>query len=97
MTLCVLAAVAAGSNEGPDIAEQIQAVASAPGDQYDFTQMAEAIEALQAGEDIDFQGVSRPLDLDENGDPTVGTYEVWSYDEKGAFSVEEQVEQESEE
>lgn len=95
VTLCVLGAVAAGSSEGPDIAEQIQAVASAPGDQYDFTQMADAVAALQAGEDIDFQGVSGPLDLDDNGDPTVGTYDVWSYDDKGKFTVEEQVEQTS--
>lgn len=94
-TLCVLAAVAAGSNEGPAIAEKIQEVASAPGDQYDFTNMADAIKALQAGEDIDFQGVSGDLDLDDNGDPLVGTYEVWSYDDQGKFSVDRQVEKES--
>jgi ABC-type branched-subunit amino acid transport system substrate-binding protein len=95
VSLCVLAAVAAGSNEGADIAEQIQAVGSAPGDQYDFTTMADAIEALQAGEDIDFEGVSGSLDLDDNGDPTVGTYDVYEYDDKGEFSVTDQVEKES--
>jgi branched-chain amino acid transport system substrate-binding protein len=94
-TLCVLAAVAAGSNEGPDIAEQIQAVGSAPGDKYDYTTMADAIEALQAGEDIDFEGVSGSLDLDDNGDPIVGTYDIYSYDDKGVFSVQDQVEKES--
>jgi branched-chain amino acid transport system substrate-binding protein len=97
VTLCVLAAVAAGSSEGPDIAEQIQAVGSAPGDQYDYTEMADAIEALQAGEDIDFQGVSGDLDLDDNGDPTVGTYDIYSYDDKGVFSIDDQVEEESSE
>jgi ABC-type branched-subunit amino acid transport system substrate-binding protein len=95
VTLCALAAVAAGSNEGPAIAEQIQAVASAPGDKYDFTTMADAITALQAGEDIDFEGVSGNLDLDDNGDPTVGTYDIYAYDDKGAFSVEDQVQKES--
>ena len=95
VTLCALAAVASGSNEGADIAEQIQAIGSAPGEQYDFTTMADAIEALQAGEDIDFEGISGNLELDDNGDPAVGTYDVYEYDDKGAFSVTDQVEQES--
>jgi ABC-type branched-subunit amino acid transport system substrate-binding protein len=96
VTLCVLAAVAAGSSEGPDIQEKIQEVASAPGDQYDYTDMAGAIEALQAGEDIDFEGVSGPLDLDDNGDPIQGTYDTYSY-ENGKFVLGEQVEQSAEE
>ena len=97
VTLCVLSAVAAGSNEGPDMAEQVAEVSGPPGDQYDYTQMADAIEALQNGDDIDFEGVSGPLDLDENGDPAVGFYEVYSYDDKGAFSVEDSVEQSADE
>jgi branched-chain amino acid transport system substrate-binding protein len=94
-TLCGLAAVAAGSNEGPAIKDQIQAVSSPPGDQYDFTQMADAIAALQAGDDIDFEGVSGSLDLDDNGDPTVGFYETYEYDDQGKFSVTGTVEKES--
>lgn len=97
VTLCVLGAVAAGSNEGPDIAEQIAEVSGPPGDQYDFTQLPEAIEALQAGDDIDFEGASGPMDLDENGDPAIGFYEIYSYDDKGKFTVEDSVEQEAEE
>jgi ABC-type branched-subunit amino acid transport system substrate-binding protein len=96
VTLCVLGAVAAGSSEGPDIQAAITDVASAPGDQYDFTDLAGAIEALQAGEDIDFQGVSGPLDLDENGDPTQGTYDTYAY-ENGKFVLGDQVEQSADE
>lgn len=91
VSLCVLAAVAAGSTDGADIQAQVQDVASAPGDQYDYTQMSDAITALQNGDDIDFQGVSGSLDLDDNGDPTVATYEVWKYD-NGSLAVEQQVE-----
>ena len=85
------AAVAAGSTEGADIQAQIQNVSGAPGDKYDFTQMADAITALQNGEDIDFEGVSGPLDLDDNGDPTVATYETFDYD-GGELTVTGQVE-----
>lgn len=79
VSLCVLGAVAAGSTEGSAIKDQIQNVASAPGTQYDYTQMADAITALQAGEDIDFEGATGALDLDDNGDPIVGNYDVFEY------------------
>lgn len=91
-TLCVLAAVAAGSNEGPAIQSKIQEVSGPPGDKYDFTDLAGAIEALQNGEDIDFEGVSGPLDLDDNGDPTQATYDTYQY-KNGKFVLGEQVEQ----
>jgi ABC-type branched-subunit amino acid transport system substrate-binding protein len=94
-TLCVLAAVAAGSEDPAGIQEQIQAVSSPPGDQYDYTQLKDAIAALQAGDDIDYQGVSGPGDLDDNGDPTLGFYETYEYDDQGKFSVTGTVEKES--
>lgn len=95
--LCFLAAVAAGSGEGRDIQEQLQAVSAAPGDKYDFTTLADAVSALQNGEDIDFDGVTGPIDFDENGDPTTATYEVWSYGrDDGELSVLRQFAAESE-
>jgi ABC-type branched-subunit amino acid transport system substrate-binding protein len=96
VSLCILAAVAAGSADGPAIQDKIQEVSGPPGDKYDYTQMADAITALQSGEDIDFDGVSGPIDLDDNGDPTSATYEVYSYD-NGRISVEEQVEKDVDE
>ena len=77
------------------LADQIQAVASPPGDQFDYTQLKDAIAALQAGEDIDYQGVSGPADMDDNGDPTLGFYETYAYDDQGKFSVTGTVEKES--
>lgn len=96
VSLCVLGAVAAGSAEGPDIQAKITEVSGAPGTKYDYTQMADAIAALQAGEDIDFDGVSGPLDLDDNGDPTVGTYDTFEY-KGGKFVLGDQVEKSSSE
>lgn len=85
--LCYLGALAAGSPEGADIAEQLQAVSSPPGTKYNFTQLPQAIEALGNGEDIDFDGVTGPLDFDDNGDPTAATYEVYEYGDDGALEV----------
>jgi len=85
--LCYLAALAGGSPEGADIAEQIQPVSSPPGAKVNFTRLPQAIEALRKGEDIDFDGVTGPLDFDDNGDPTAATYEVYEYGEDGALEV----------
>ena len=30
-----------------------------------------------AGEDFDYVGASGPIDLDANGDPTAGTYDIY--------------------
>jgi len=77
--LCYLAAVAAGSTEGVDMAEQLQAVSAPGGEQYTFEQLPRAIEALQNGEDIDYQGASGPIDLDDDGNPTAGVYDVYEF------------------
>ncbi|MGI8726858.1 MAG: ABC transporter substrate-binding protein [Solirubrobacterales bacterium] len=94
VTLCVLGAVAAGSTDGADIQAQLQDISGPPGDKYDFTQLGEAITALQNGEDIDFDGISGPIDFDDNGDPTAATYEVFKYN-NGSLEVQEQVQKEA--
>ena len=38
---------------------------------------AECIELALAGEDFDYVGASGPIDLDANGDPTAGTYDIY--------------------
>jgi branched-chain amino acid transport system substrate-binding protein len=76
--LIALAAAAAGSSDRADIAANIPAV-SGGGDKYTFENLADALTAIQNGEDIDYEGVSGPLDLDENGDPGSSNYGTWSY------------------
>jgi branched-chain amino acid transport system substrate-binding protein len=80
--LCGLAAVAAGSKEGRDISAQLRNVSGPPGDKYSYLQLADALKALKDGKDIDYTGVTGPVDLDENGDPTAATYELWAYRDK---------------
>lgn len=38
---------------------------------------AECIDLALAGEDFDYVGASGPIDLDANGDPTAGTYDIY--------------------
>ncbi len=68
-----LAYLAAGSASGPDF---VAAVSGLTRDGQKCFSYAECAELLASGVDIDYDGVSGPLELDEVGDPTVGRYLV---------------------
>lgn len=77
--LLALAAAAAGSSDPADITAKIAEVSAAPGTKYTFENLEEAIAAAANGEDIDYEGASGPLDLDDAGDPVAANYATWSY------------------
>jgi len=89
--LCYLGAVAAGSTDGAAIAEQIQGITAAGGTKYSFEQLPQAIEALQNGEDIDYEGASGPIEQDEAGDATAGVYDVYEFGPDGVPEPVDQV------
>lgn len=74
--LCYLGAVAAGSSDGEEIAEAIVDVTGPGGEKFTFEQLPEAVEALEEGEDIDYEGASGPIDWDENGDLSRYVYDI---------------------
>ena len=74
--LCYLAAVAAGSADAEEIKNELVDVTGPPGTKYSFTQLPQAIEALENGDDIDYEGASGPIDLDETGDLSRYVYTV---------------------
>jgi ABC-type branched-subunit amino acid transport system substrate-binding protein len=88
--LCFLAAVAAGSKDGDAISAKMHDVASPPGRQFTYLQLADAMKALRAGEDIDYQGVSGPIDFDEHGDPTAALYDLFRWKD-GKIVVQKQL------
>ena len=92
VVLCLLAAVAAGSNEGAQIKEKLREVSAPPGRKFSYLELADALRALADGQDIDYEGVSGPVNFDERGDPTVATFQVWSYDEGGTLEVAGEIE-----
>ncbi len=78
--LCILAAVKAGSTDPGDIADALQDVSGPGGEEVDFRDLESAFEMLADGDDIDFQGVTGPIDFDDNGDVTAASYDVWAFD-----------------
>ena len=53
---------------------------------------AECYELVQAGEDIDYDGASGPLDFTDVDEPSGGVYDVYEYDGEGNAVTESQVE-----
>ena len=82
VVLCYLSAVAAGSTNGSDMRTWVRRVSSPPGTKYTWRQLPQAIAALQAGKDIDYEGASgpiniEPLDPTQAAEPTAGFFDAF--------------------
>lgn len=73
--LVALAIEAAGQADGTAIRDHLTEV-SRGGTPYGPAEFRQAVEAIRAQQDIDFEGASGPVDLDANGD-VVAPYHVW--------------------
>jgi ABC-type branched-subunit amino acid transport system substrate-binding protein len=74
--LTALAAIAAGDDGGPSIASKLVDV-SKGGEKC--TTFADCKKLLDAGTDIDYDGVSGPIEFDDNGDPSEATIGIYQY------------------
>ena len=83
--LTAIAAIAAGNDSGPAIASELQAVSEGG---TKCTTFAECKEMLEAGEDIDYDGISGPIEFDENGDPTEASIGVHTFQADNTLSAE---------
>jgi branched-chain amino acid transport system substrate-binding protein len=87
--LCYLAAVAAGSTDGQDMADELIDITAPGGDEFSWQQLPDAIKALEDGQDIDYTGASGPIDMDVHGNPTSGVFDVYQYSARGLKVVGE--------
>lgn len=87
-----LAALKAHSTKGPEIGAQMSAVTNAPGKAYDYRKLSDAINAILAGQDIDYQGISGPIDLDDTGSAAAARYDVWTSGGDGTITTLETAE-----
>jgi len=84
--LLALAAYAANSTEGADIAEYLRQVSGGSGDGEKVSTFADAAALLAEGQQIDYDGASGPITLDENGDPTEATIGIYEYGDDNTYS-----------
>lgn len=76
-----LAAQAAGTLEGSAIRNKLREIGSPPGRVVHATPVgiADALQLLENGEDIDFEGVAVSADWDANGDLSRGYIGIWRF------------------
>ena len=86
--LLVLAAQAAKANTGEAIQSKLRDVANAPGEEV--SDVCQALKLLQAGKEINYQGASGNVDIDEAGD-VVGVYDVWRVEPDGTLKTVDKV------
>jgi branched-chain amino acid transport system substrate-binding protein len=81
--LAALAAIAAKDASGAAIKKQLQAVSTKGTVCTSFKSCAAM---LKAGKDIDYDGVSGPVEFDKNGDPQGATMGIYQYNAEGAYA-----------
>ena len=86
--LVAIAAEAAKDGTGAGIKSKIRDVANAPG--QEVSDVCEAIKLVKAGTEINYQGPSGNVDLDEYGD-VKGSYDVWEVQPTGKITVIDRV------
>lgn len=84
-----LAAETAGSADAEEFKEEVVDVTK---DGTECTSFEECKGLLDDGEDIDYQGVSGPLDFTDVGEPGRASIEVYGFDDDGEFESLETVE-----
>jgi ABC-type branched-subunit amino acid transport system substrate-binding protein len=84
-----LAAEAAQSVAGADIIGEIQNVTN---EGTTCTSYEECKGMLDDGEDIDYDGASGPINLNEPGDPTAATYAIGQFEDGGRLTIVDSVE-----
>jgi branched-chain amino acid transport system substrate-binding protein len=70
--------------------DDVREIATAPGRKYTWLELDQAIRALESGVDINYEGVSGPIELNEKGDATAGVYDVYRFKD-GKLDVTDQI------
>jgi len=65
------------AEQGQAIRDNLRAVANPAGEEVTYGELNKAFDLLKEGKEINYQGVSGPIVLDDNGDISVGAIEIW--------------------
>ncbi|GAP98604.1 ABC transporter substrate-binding protein [Leptolyngbya sp. NIES-2104] len=82
--ILVLAAQAAKANTGEAIKDKLREVTNGPGEEV--SDVCKGLELLRQGKDINYQGASGNVDIDEAGD-VIGSYDVWTVEPDGKLKT----------
>ncbi len=85
VVLMALAAEIAGGTDGDAIMEALEGLTH---DGVECFSYEACVALIHAGEDIDYVGASGPLNFTPDGDPTVGTYAVFQFEDGRIATIE---------
>jgi ABC-type branched-subunit amino acid transport system substrate-binding protein len=89
MAVCILAQVAAGGDaSGTDVRDNVRTVANPDGMEVTPEDLPDAVETVQDGDAINYQGASSSIDFDDNGDMRAVSYGVFEVEEREFARVE---------
>jgi len=78
IALAAARAVAQGGEvTGKAIRDNLRTVANPPGEVVTYNEFAKAFKLLKEGKEINYEGVSGPVDFDKAGDMATGVIEIW--------------------
>jgi ABC-type branched-subunit amino acid transport system substrate-binding protein len=77
-----LANVYAGENTGSAVRDNMRRAANPEGETFGPGELAEAVEAAAAGDDVDYEGASSAVNFDENGDMTAVSYGIYAVQDR---------------
>jgi branched-chain amino acid transport system substrate-binding protein len=83
--LIALAALAAGSTDGKEIAGKLQEVSGGSGEGEKCSTYADCAEIIVGGGVADYDGISGPITFDEVGDPTEASVGIYQYGEDNNY------------
>lgn len=83
-----LARVHAGENDGTGIRDSIRAVANPNGETVDPTTLVDAVEMIEDGQDVSYEGASSSVEFDDNGDMRAVFYEIFRYQDGGIETID---------
>jgi branched-chain amino acid transport system substrate-binding protein len=90
--LFALAAEKSQSDAPFDIAKEMINVSNGEGDDAEkCSTYADCLALLKEDKDIDYDGASGALDFSEFGEPSAGSYDVYTFIADGSYEVDEQV------
>ena len=76
MAVEILAATAAGENDGAAIRDRVRTVTNPGGDEFGPADLVEAVETVAGGDPVHYVGASSSVDFDVNGDIATAAYDV---------------------
>ena len=86
VVLLALAALAANSVDGKEIAAKLQEVSGGSGDGKKATDFASAAQIILDGGVVDYDGYSGPITFNEAGDPTEATIGIYEYGDDNKYT-----------